>query len=131
MKRLEDSIRLALDRGHKNWTDYISNLDDTAVKRFYCSLYNRRFGGNYTNEYILRGRSAEDIREELMNMNHSEEAARKLARAILDYEEQSSNYNYSFSYITRIGYPDDTLFDPPSLDWLESIDGYSWACYHL
>lgn len=126
---LEKGIRAALEKGRKNWIKFVESLDNRKITKFYCNLYNCRFGSNYTDEYILRGRSPEAIREELMNMNHSEEMTERLAQAIIEYENQESNY--SFSYVTGLGYPDDVLFDPPSLDWLATPEGYSWACYHL
>lgn len=128
-KNLEKGIRAALEKGRKNWIDYINSLSEEEILKFYCSLYNRRFGGNYTDEYILRGRSPETVREELLNMNYSADAPRRLARAIVDYKNENSNY--SFSYVTGLGYPDDVLFEPPTIEWLETPEGYSWACYHL
>lgn len=129
MKNLEKDIIMALEKGRKNWIKFVNSLDEKEITRFYCIIYNRRFGGNYTNEYIINGRSAATIREELMNMNHSADAAKRLAQAIKYYNSQNSNY--SFSYISGLGYPDDVLFDPPTMEWLETPEGYSWACYHL
>lgn len=129
MKNLEKDIIMALEKGRKNWIDYISSLSEEKVVRFYCNLYNRRFGGNYQDEYIINGRSTATIREELMNLNYSEEMAKRLAEAVDYYNNQNSNY--SFSYITGLGYPDDVLFDPPAMEWLETPEGFSWACYHL
>ena len=129
MSNLEKNIIMALDKGRKNWIEFISNLNEEEVARFYCNLYNRRFGCNYTDEYILRGRSTETVREELLNMNYSADAPRRLARAIVDYKNENSNY--SFSYITGLGYPDDVIDNAPTLKWLETPEGFSWACYHL
>lgn len=121
-----------LEEGRENWIVFINNMDDQELIKFYCNLYNNVTGNNYTDEYIIGDYSVEDIKKSLLNYNYYDEKVDRFLRAVEEYNNhKESGSNYSFSYITGLGYgTHQELRGVPSLEWFSTEEGFQWLCSH-
>lgn len=121
-----------LEEGRENWIEFINNMNDQELIKFYCNLYNKVTGNNYADEYILGNKSIEDIENSLLNYNYYDEQVDRFLRAVDEYNNhKESGGNYSFSYITNLGYEThQELWGVPSLEWFSTIEGFQWLCSH-
>lgn len=121
-----------LEKGREKWIKFINNMGDQDLLNFYCNLYNNVTGNNYASDYILGDTSIEDIESSLLNYNYNDEQVDRFLRAVDEYNNyKEGGGNYSFSYITNLGYMTyQELMDVPTLDWFSTIEGFQWLCSH-